>query len=510
MSRKSFLLSSTVALLVLPGVACADGLIASGVDAVDGVVFNVDSDGDGPDVFAVLIGRDYDYANEGLPGDAQFILRWGGVILNRNTTISGTATISDTTMTNGLLDVNAGILGENFSVADNTGNTAIGGTLDAMGAISNSTGVVTINDAIKTTNAGGANLIVNDTAGVASLTSAATGQGLTVTGTTSTVLKGGTNSGILTLQDGDAAGGTNISISGSGGGVAATVFQTTTDANTTLVETQIGTSAVYANGSTATLQAGPNNAVTVNSGNAGADPGVSITGVVGTGSTSTTGVSIRGDGQNTRPYTAGDRAAGTVPDWADVGIYSKSYGAGDPTLGSAIIVTDYGIQLISPQPIAGQQITNNTGVNNSTGTIVNNNGSNTSSGSVINNNGMNSGSGSVVNNSGGTSGSGSATNNIGMNTSTTGGTSTNNIGGISGNGTATNGFGNNTSTSGGTANNSIGMNSGNGTVNNSFGGGSGSGPTSNTIGQNTGTGTLTNSIGNANTVAESRPTTRLA
>lgn len=358
--------------------------------------------------------------------------------------------------------------------------------------------------------------------GNASSTGTITGQSLnlsstqttTITGTGGTTVKGGTNSGTLNLNDGNAPGGTNITISGSGGGTTATVFQTTTDAKTTTVNTVIGTSNVYSGGSTATLQAGPTNSVTVNSGNAGSTPGVSINGVVGTGSSSMTGVLITGSGQNGASYTNGDRAAGTIPNWADVAIQSKSYGLGDPTLGSAILVTDYGVQILSPQPISGQQITNNTGINNSTGIIVNNNGSNTSSGSVENNNGMNSGSGNVVNNSGGTSGGGSSTNNIGMNTSTTGGAATNNIGGISGNGTVTNGFGNNTSNTGAIANNSIGMSSGNGETNNSFGGSSGTGNTTNLIGENNGTGVMTNSFGGgsgatANNIGNTNPGTTI-
>lgn len=276
------------------------------------------------------------------------------------------------------------------------------------------------------------------------------------TGTTSivgdsTTISGGTNSGVLTLRDGNDTGGgvpngTSLTISGSGGGTAATVFQTTTNANTTSVNTAIGTSAVYSAGSTATVQAGPTNAVTVNSGNTGANPGISINGVVGTGSTSTTGVLITGSGQNSEVYSTDDRNAGKIPTWADVAIQSKSYGKGDATLGSAILVTDYGVQIISPQPTGTQTITNETGINNSTGVIVNNSGSNTSSGSVTNNNGMNSGSGSVVNNTGGLSGSGSATNNIG----------------------------NASSGSTGNVTNTFGQNDGAGLMNNNFGGGSGS------------------------------------
>lgn len=488
-----------------PALLCVGRGYAALNDSTDATIVNADSDGDGPGLWAVVVGSKYNGYGSNLTGSdpgtaAQLRVETNGVVMNKNTTVSGT-----NTLTVGGATTLSSTLGV-------TGAATLSSTLDARGAISNSTGVVTVADAIKTTNAGGANLIVNETANVASLTSAATGQGLTVTGTTSTILKGGTNSGILTLQDGNAGAGatagTNITISGSGGGTAATVFQTTTNADTTSVNTSIGTSAVYSAGSTATLQAGPNNAVTVNSGNAGANPGVSINGVVGAGSTSTTGVSIRGDGQNSQPYTAANRAAGTVPNWADVGIYSKSYGLGDVTLGSAIILTDYGVQIVSPQPAAGQQITNNygsntgagnvtnnTGINSGTGSVTNNTGSNTGAGSVLNNTGLNSGSGSVTNNTGGISGSGSSTNNIGMNSSATGGTGATNIGGVSGNGTVANTFGNNTSTTGGSASNSIGMNSGNGAVQNSIGGGSGSGSTTNNIGQNSGTGTVTNNTG---------------
>lgn len=490
--------------LVALGVVCflgkahaVQGIVSSGLDTTGGIVANADSDGDGTGIFAIVVGSNYDgYGDPGsAPGNqAQFQVNTNSVQMNRNTVITngGTLNVAGATTLSSTLGV--------------TGVTTIGGA-------------TTINNSLVTNNGtNAANLTVNSSLNQASLTVRSTAVGSTDSGIfingvdtgvakPSTQIKGGTRSGILTLQDGDAPSniatpaGSSLTISGSGGGTAATVFQTTTNTNTTSVNTSIGTSAVYSGGSTATLQAGPTNAVSVNSGNVGSSPGVSINGTVGAGSTSTTGVLITGSGQNAQPYTASDRANGAIPTWADVAIQSKSYGLGDPTLGSAILVTDYGIQFISPQPIAGQQITNSTSINNSTGNITNNNGLNTSSGSVINNNGLNSGSGSVVNNNGGISGSGSATNNIGMNTSTTGGTAINNIGGISGNGSVTNGFGNNNSSTGGLANNNIGMNTGNGTVNNSFGGGSGSGSTSNTIGQNTGTGTLTNSIGNANTIA---------
>lgn len=255
-----------------------------------------------------------------------------------------------------------------------TGATTLSSTLGVTGATTlDSTlgvsGATTLSNSLFV-NTTGARLTVNTSANQASLT-ASGGQGVTVNGSTSTQIKGGTNSGTLTLQDGNATGGgtpngTSLTISGSGGGVAATVLQTTTNATTTQVTTLLGTSAVYSGGSTATLQAGPGNVVTVNSGNTGTASGVYINGVVGTGSTSATGVLITGSGQNGRTYTSG-----TVPTWADVAIQSLSYGLGNPALGSAILVTDYGVQIVSPQPTAGQQVTNNMGQNNGAGNVTN-------------------------------------------------------------------------------------------------------------------------------------------
>ena len=415
----------------------------------------------------------------GLHNDVKAVIGYSNTQVYTNLGVTGAATLSSTLGVTG-----ATTLSNTLGVS---GAATLASTLDARGAISNSIGVVTFNDAIKTTNAG-ANLVINEVAGVASLTSAATGQGLTVTGTDQTVLKGGTNSGVLTLQDGDtsAAGatpaGTSMTISGSGGGTAATVLQTTTDANTTTVSTSVGTNAVYANGSTAKLQAGPANAVTVNSGNTGADPAVRINGVIDpAGSLSRTGVLITGSGQgNAPPY---DYSSGVAPTWADVAIQSKSYGLGDPRLGSAILVTDYGVQIVSPQPAVGEKVVNNSGNNNSSGLIVNNSG-------------LNSSNGSVENNTGGNSGSGSSANNIGLNTSTTGGTTANNVGSLTGNGTATNAFGNNSSTTGGVVGNTFGINSGNGQTTNEVGNNSGSGTANNSFGINSGTGTATNAFGN--------------
>ena len=84
-----------------------------------------------------------------------------------------------------------------------------------------------------------------DVTGAQSSTIASTGT-TSISGAEMTMLKGGLNSGIMTLQDGNApaAGttpaGTSITISGSAGGAAQTVFQTISTANTSAVTTRIG------------------------------------------------------------------------------------------------------------------------------------------------------------------------------------------------------------------------------------------------------------------------------
>lgn len=391
------------AIFLVPEWASAIDVVANGVDNTRNVVFSINTDygqsldSEGPGYFAILIDKRYDYNGTHYsypPGGAEFALTDDRVLLNENTSVDGTLGVS---------------------------------------------GATTINNSLITNNGANAgNLRVNSTANQASLTVRASAAGSTDSGvfvsgvdtggaTPNVIIKGGTRSGILKLQDGDAPAngatpaGTSITISGSGGGTAATVFQTTTDPNTTTVSTFVGTNANYSGGSTATLQAGQTNAVTVNSGNAGALPGVSINGVVGTGSTSTTGVLITGSGQNTEPYTPADRANGVIPTWADVAIKSKSYGLADPTLGSAILVTDYGVQILSPQPASGQQITNNTGNNSGAGNVTNGFGQNTSvvGGTVNNNIGGTSGNGNVFNTIGYNSGTGIASNGFGTGTGVT-------------------------------------------------------------------------------------------
>jgi hypothetical protein len=123
------------------------------------------------------------------------------------------------------------------------------------------------------------------------------------------VIKGGTHTGILTLQDGDvpAAGGvpagSSITIAGSGAAVngAQTVFQTTTNADTSQVTTRVGTSATNVS-STSLLQAG-SNSVSVDSatgttvtGPLRAEGNASIVGTLGvSGATTTNGITNNGN-----------------------------------------------------------------------------------------------------------------------------------------------------------------------------------------------------------------------
>jgi len=136
-----------------------------------------------------------------------------GLLANTgNFTNSGSASIGGATQINNTLRV--------------TGDTTIG-----VVGINATTGRIT-----------GASL---DVTGAQSSTIASTGT-TSISGADKTMLKGGLNSGIMTLQDGDApaAGttpaGTSITISGSAGGAAQTVFQTISTANTSAVTTRIG------------------------------------------------------------------------------------------------------------------------------------------------------------------------------------------------------------------------------------------------------------------------------
>lgn len=265
----------------------------------------------------------------------------------------------------------------------------------------------------------------------------------------------GTNASAITVTPTSAttsvSNGTAI---GTDGGKLASVAVTADNAITSVAAKAGGvTTTSTLNVAAGSISMSSGNGTTTSSVALDADQGVSIIGqsstggsaavtIAGTSSATNTankGVLITGSGQNAIVYDNASRAAGDVPTWADVAIQSKSYGLGDLTLGSAIFVTDYGIQIISPQPTVNQKITNNTGGNTSSGTVVNNNGINSGSGAVINNLGNNSGSGAVTNTLGTvTSGSGSATNLFGGNNGT--GIVANSFG--TGTGATTNSFGN--------------------------------------------------------------------
>jgi hypothetical protein len=173
----------------------------------------------------------------------------------------------------------------NGASATGGGSIALGSSNGLVaGAVSNGAGAIAIGSGASAT---GPN-------------SVAIGKGVTATAGQA-VIKGGTNSGILTLQDGDAGAGTTagstITISGSGGGAPQTAFQTTTDATTTQVTTMVGTADPLV-ASTAVLQAGPN-AVVVDS-----VAGTTVTGALAvSGAITTNGIGNTGLLANTGNLT---------------------------------------------------------------------------------------------------------------------------------------------------------------------------------------------------------------
>ncbi|MBL4645869.1 MAG: hypothetical protein JKY99_05365 [Rhizobiales bacterium] len=159
-----------------------------------------------------------------------------------------------------------------------------------------------------------------------------------------------------------------------------------------------------------------NDGVSVSSASdAGALAAVTINGIVSGANTSNTGVLLTGDGQN------GAVATGGVAPWADVAIYSAHYATGAANgLGSAIIVNDYGITMVSPPLKAA---TNNVSQNN-IGSGKNNE-ANTTLTNIIGEGGP----GTVINviGSGGTTSTSVTTNTFGS-AGTNGATVTNNFG----------------------------------------------------------------------------------
>ena len=349
--------SSAFILAVSAGsIAHANNYISSGMDSTDNIVANVDSDGSGSGLFAVVVGSDYGYNSN--PGNAQLRVESSsvsvggrlnvsnGTSLNNTLTVSGATTlsstlsISGTTSTNSTLDVNGGIVGENFSVEDNTGNMTVGGTLSISGTTSTN-GTLDVNGGIV-----GENFSVEDNTGNTTL-----GGTLAVADATSlnTLAVSGTTTVSDTFEvdaNGSAAGGTQIS-----------ALSSSLTMSSESVDIQGYSSA-------------------------GADAAITINGAVSANNTSNVGVLITGSGQNGVSYdptTAGGHAT-----WADVSIQSANYGAGDPTRGSAVIVTDFGVRLVSPDPATGETVYNSQGGNNSAGTVNNSIGLNTGNGIIKN------------------------------------------------------------------------------------------------------------------------------
>jgi hypothetical protein len=319
--------------------ALANDFISAGNDSTDNIIVNVDSDGSGNGIWAVIVGEDYRYSGlpnpDGFAANFDFEVRSNSVVVNE------------------VLDVNAGIAGENFTVQDNTGNTAIGGTLQVNGA-------TTINN---TATISGATTI-NNTAtisGATTINNTATISGATTINNTLNV-----NNDFVFDSNGNVVGGSTIA------------------------------------GSDSSLALSSQN-VTINGNRTVAVPSMA------------TGVMITGSAQGNTAY---DPTTSTQPpNWADVAIYSANYGGTDPTLGAAVLVTDYGIQLINPTPSLGQTIYNSQGANSGNGTVGNQIGINSGNGSVsntfgsaTNTSGPNS---SVVNNFGANDGQGTVENRIG-------------------------------------------------------------------------------------------------
>ena len=290
-SSSAFILAVNVG-----SIAHANSYVAAGMDSVDNIVANANSDNSGVGLFAVVVGSNYEY--DGDPGSAAQ-LRVGASSVTVNKT----------------LDVNGGIVGENFSVADTTGNTSVGGTLNVTNATS-----------------------LNSTLGVAR--AATLSDTLDVAGATTV-----TNT-FEVDTNGSSTGGTQISALPNSLTMSSASIDIKGDSST-----------------------GTNAAITVD-------------GTVTANNTSNIGVLIKGSGQNGVSYDP--TTAGGPATWADVSIQSASYGGGDPTRGSAVIVTDFGVRLVSPDPAAGETVYNSQGGNNSAGTVNNSIGLNTGNGIIKN------------------------------------------------------------------------------------------------------------------------------
>ena len=324
--------SSAFILAVSTGsIAHANGYVAAGMDTTENIVANADSDGSGGGLFAVVVGSDYNYDSS--PSNPQLSVGASSV------SVRATLSISGTTSTNGTLDVNGGIVGEKFSVANDSGNTSVGGTLNVTNATS-----------------------LNSTLGVAGAATLSSTLGVAGAATLSSTLG---VAGAATLSDKlVVAGATTVS----------NTFEVDTNGSST-GGTQISALPNSLTMSSASIDIKGDSST-------GTNAAITVDGTVTANNTSNIGVLIKGSGQNGVSYDP--TTAGGPATWADVSIQSASYGGGDPTRGSAVIVTDFGVRLVSPDPAAGETVYNSQGGNNSAGTVNNSIGLNTGNGIIKN------------------------------------------------------------------------------------------------------------------------------
>lgn len=307
------------------------------------------------------------------------------VNIGENIAIAGNATISsdltlDGTISDGSDDtVN---ISENLDVAGATSSLGLSntGTLSQIGT----TNINTTGSAATAIGNSGSETAVSATAGNAALSLSQDNaslmlgsHGLDIDGeSATTTLSGGTNSASLALQDARATLAVGTATSSETDVLIVNGSDVGDDRTTTSVT-------LGGSNNTATQLISGANSLQINDG-LGSNPALSLTGTLDDSSTATTGVLITGSAQKA-PFDP--TATIPTPSWADVAIQSAHYN-GEGT-GSAILITDYGVQIISPQPVAGQDIHNNIGLNYGAGNVINNLGGGT--GATQNNIGVGSG-----------------------------------------------------------------------------------------------------------------------
>ncbi|MBT6652375.1 MAG: S-layer family protein [Gammaproteobacteria bacterium] len=336
-----------------------------------------------------------------------------------NTTITSTGGTLSATSSGATITSSGGSLTTTATgVAITSGSGSITTTGNSVGTLSNDDvtiqldtnetggGAFTVSDlngasaTVQTISSSADNTTITSSGGTISNTST----GIVIDSNSYTQIKGGTQSGVITLRDGDTTGGgfadgSSITIAGSGGGTAATVFQTTSDATTSTVSTTMGTSDTSKT-STTKQQAGTSFIST------SSNSGIVIDGTTSTGNSA---VTITGNGNGNY----------------DVELLSHDQSAG-------IRINNDGVEIFTPQLVNGGQDYNNTfgsGSTNAANTTLSNSIGAGGLGTVDNNIGI--GSSGTVNNtigSGGSTADSRVVNNIGLGGSDASSTVINNIG----------------------------------------------------------------------------------